>query len=188
VATAGKGSAGGHSLNGCEAENPIQDEMVLEIAVDSGLGPEAEAGARLTAAAWSQDTVLTLTEAGGETDILYTDFNQPDNPGRAGEAFNNYVGYGCFISGSKATINPTHFTAGTGDVEVGEKGCIFAHEAGHSMGLAHSNLPEQNDSPGAAHSAATSIMRGDEHTDRCHVAAPPGRPRSADIQDISTYY
>lgn len=193
LSTVGKTAAEAHSLNGCGATRPIQDEMVNEFRVDAAnIGAAAQAGARLTAAAWDQDTVLGVVESTSGVDLIYTRIDDRTRPGLAGRAIwppeDQWVN--CRMAGGKATINNAHFdpNLGAAPMSIQEKGCIYAHEAGHIWGLAHSNLPDHTDTNTAGHTVNTSMMRGNEHPHRCHGFFPPGAPLQADINNIAAYH
>jgi hypothetical protein len=94
----------------------------------------------------------------------------------------------CTIVSHTDYINLPHITVDLNARNtVGEKQCIAAHELGHSEGLSHSNQTAAATGL-AEHAAADTIMRGGEHNGRCHVAAPPGRYRAADVTDINAKY
>ncbi len=140
--------------------------------------------------AWDVLTdVQFFTPTIGSATIAYITFADP-NANLAGRATwqTSGTGAGCRIVLANAGLNTVHFDGQPGLVTLGEKQCIFAHELGHTMGIAHSNNAADHDTPQGAHAAGESIMRGGEHAARCHNGAPPGAPRNADIADANFKY
>lgn len=94
-------------------------------------------------------------------------------------------GSDCLIDAHTNFLNAPHLD--TRPDTIGEKQCIAVHELGHSVGLSHSNQTASILGL-TAHTASESVMRGGEHSARCHVTDPPLRLRSADIADINAKY
>ncbi len=186
LATIALGSApgvGAHSLPnlqaGC-AQNTTPRFNGPNITFGSNVGGDPTTAAFDAADAWTWFTDINFTK-GAVGSITAGVLTNPD-PDVAGVT--TPVTSGCMFVSASVFYNSTHVQ---GRATIAEKRCIYAHEIGHAIGLAHSNVAAENDTGGAAHTAAESIMRGHEHASRCHNGAP-FVPGSADIADVNAKY
>lgn len=167
-----------------------------------GVNDTARDQARAVMSAWASQTNITTAEVttAGAWDIYFTSMTNDDTT-VAGQmsptvsrnapyppSGTNPDAFWCTYTHAQVRWNTSHIAV-AGNWAGNDKGCIFAHEVGHALGLAHSNIAAHHDSTGeAAHSAADSIMRGKSHDSRCHVSEPPTGPRASDKSDTNAYY
>lgn len=180
-----KTSASSHSVNGCGDERPTWANQI-RYDTDPAMGAQGTNAAHNTAAAWDFLTEVDLELVSTNTELLMTVGTIED---QSVAGFSDItVDTNCVIVGAKAALNDEHWAGRPEYQTLDEKECIFAHEIGHTVGLAHSNQASAHDSADPPHAQANTIMRGGEHPTRCHVSNPPAAPRAADGNDIATYY
>lgn len=143
-------------------------------------------GIRQAANAWSWFTEISLTEAPSLGTHIWWTVEAGWGASTAGAM--DRTRSGCTYTSAHGIISADHFVGGGGQYTVDEKQCIAAHEFGHAFGLGHSNIAGENDTPLPAHTQGPSIMRGNEHSARCHVASPPLGPGNEDVIDVNAKY
>lgn len=211
-------AAGAHSWNNCPSNYAptLRGPGYISPSAPSGdpnvtyrLSPNTVLGVNDTARdqsrwalnTWGNQTDLNVTEITTTGwDVYVTSYADPDqgNAGVTEPVIDNTPDYPpggtnpsffwCRFEHATVRWNTTHVN-NAGNWAGNDKGCIIAHEAGHALGLGHSNIANHNDTgPPPGHTAGDSVMRGGEHPNRCHAATPPFGPRAGDISDVNAKY